>query len=116
MTGNTLGLDRAIAEASKRAKATCDHCKARFGVNLLATPIDNGPFAGGEYQRFLCRWCQHEYPVCSISAHGVRLRERMEVLQRMVSRAYSESRWSEELQGVRKQFEREVRKGERPPL
>lgn len=104
-------IETALIEQNDKLKCQCSYCAASFVPDLMARPIDGG----GEYQRFLCPHCQAEYPVAVITAHGVRLRERMVTVERILGRADGDpAKWTHELETLKAQYAREVRKGERP--
>lgn len=104
-------IESALIEQNERQKVQCDYCTASFVPDLMTTPVDGG----GEYMRFLCPHCQSEYPVAVVTSHGVRLRERMITVERIIGRDDGDiDKWMKELNNIKAQYAREVKKGMRP--
>jgi len=105
-------IEAQIKAEVEATKTTCDHCGARFIIDLIPAPTADG----GEYQSFTCPDCGEEYPVATITAHGVRLRGEIERFAKMenvdASLGYVECRKA--IRDLRKQFAREVRMRQRP--
>lgn len=88
-------------------KLKCDSCQAVFAPKVQAVPTDYG----GEYQFFTCPQCNTEYPICTITRHGLSIRAQIHHFLPQIS---GRPDYAKRVAGLQKLMEREVRKGQRP--
>lgn len=86
---------------------TCDSCSQTYEPELIAVPTD----AGGEYQSFTCPHCKTEYPVCTITKHGLEIREEIKRLRETVK---ARPEMFARLKTAMLKFDRECRAGVKP--
>jgi uncharacterized protein YbaR (Trm112 family) len=86
---------------------TCDACSETYQPELVAAPTD----AGGEYQSFTCPHCKAEYPVCTITKHGLEIREQIKHLRESVK---TKPHLGPHLADAMKKFDRECKPGQKP--
>lgn len=93
---------------------TCDECGDTYQPVLDAAVTADG----GEYQSFTCPHCKHEYPVCTITARGIELRDEIQHLRQSMAARFNNGTAQGALPGLlnkaMKSFERECRKGQKP--
>lgn len=84
---------------------TCDQCKRQTKIDLKERPQ-----RGGGMERFFrCEHCKHHYAVAHITVEGVRIRQRMRVVEAELSLRPDDEALGSELVALRKRMREEVR-------